>query len=46
MDRIDSNKDYTKDNIQLTCKLANMMKHELSHEQFIKLCHIVGENNE
>ena len=41
IDRIDSNKGYTKDNIQLVDKRINMMKGVLSDEEFIKLCNLV-----
>lgn len=36
VDRIDSNKNYTKDNIQLVCAMANRMKMDLSNEDFIE----------
>lgn len=37
IDRINSNKGYTKDNIQLVNKLANQAKSNLTHKEFLKL---------
>jgi hypothetical protein len=36
VDRIDSDKHYTKDNIQLVCAMANRMKMDLANEDFIQ----------
>ena len=44
LDRIDSNKDYTIDNIQLVCVPINRMKLDYSEEQFINLCSLVAQN--
>lgn len=44
LDRIDSNKGYTKDNIQLVHKDVNMMKKEYDQEYFIKICQLIAEN--
>lgn len=44
IDRIDSNKGYTTDNVQLVHKKLNMMKGTLSNEEFIELCTAVSEN--
>jgi hypothetical protein len=41
VDRIDSNKDYTKDNIQLVGAIINRIKSDLSNDQFIDLCNMV-----
>lgn len=38
LDRIDSSKGYTKDNVQWVHKWLNMMKCNLSEKQFIELC--------
>lgn len=45
VDRIDSNKGYTKDNVELVDKRINMMKGSLSNEEFIKLCTLVADYN-
>lgn len=45
IDRIDSSKGYTMDNIQLVDKKINMMKGTLSNEEFIDLCKKVAEYN-
>jgi hypothetical protein len=44
IDRIDSSKPYTKDNIQLVCRAANYAKHTLSQDDFIQLCKEVVAN--
>jgi len=41
LDRIDSTKGYTKDNVQWTLKKINMMKQSLSQKEFIELCKMV-----
>lgn len=38
LDRIDSKKGYTKDNIQIVHKHINLMKKELSNIEFINIC--------
>lgn len=43
LDRIDSNGHYTKDNIQWIHKQINIMKNDLSDEEFIKLCCLVAD---
>jgi len=43
IDRIDSSKGYSKDNIQLVHKDVNMMKQSFSQEQFIKVCKSVAD---
>jgi len=45
LDRIDSSKHYTVDNIQLVCKAINRMKLDHTEEQFIQLCRLVAENS-
>jgi hypothetical protein len=37
-DRIDSNKGYTKDNLQFVCNRVNAMKNNMSMEQFVDFC--------
>jgi len=41
VDRIDSNKGYTKDNIQLVCAIINRMKTDLEDKEFINLCETI-----
>ena len=38
LDRIDSNKGYTEDNVQWVHKTINLMKRDLTQEQFINWC--------
>lgn len=45
LDRIDSSRGYTKDNIQWVHKSINIAKNSLSQSDFIYLCHLVAENN-
>lgn len=45
VDRIDSSKNYTKDNIQFVHKDINKMKMNLSQKQFIEYCRAVSQNN-
>lgn len=45
IDRIDSIKSYTHDNIQLVSNIVNSMKWHLPQEKFIELCTIVANNN-
>lgn len=45
VDRIDSNKGYEVDNIQLVDKRINLMKGSLSNEEFIQLCTAVADYN-
>jgi len=46
VDRIDSSKDYTIDNIQLVCVIVNRMKLFLEDDQFLLLCGAIKEHNE
>lgn len=41
IDRIDSSKGYTMDNIQLVCDMVNMIKKDMNNEEFIGLCKAV-----
>nr|QBK88574.1 MAG: uncharacterized protein LCMiAC01_02510 [Mimivirus LCMiAC01] len=43
VDRIDSNKDYVIDNIQLVCAFVNRAKMDLADNDFIKLCHDISK---
>jgi hypothetical protein len=45
LDRIDSNKGYTKDNVQWVHKTINMMKNKLSMDEFTEWCKLVAKNN-
>jgi hypothetical protein len=44
LDRVDSSKDYTVDNIQLVCVPINRMKLDYTEDQFIELCRLVTHN--
>ncbi len=46
LDRIDSKKGYTIDNVQWVHKDINRMKSSLKQNYFIKLCKLIYENNE
>lgn len=41
VDRIDSTKGYSKENVQLVCMAANQMKNDLSMEEFLEMCEAV-----
>jgi hypothetical protein len=41
VDRIDSDKGYEKDNIQLVCAIINRMKTDLTDQEFIEFCKAV-----
>lgn len=45
IDRIDSNKGYTKDNIQLVCAIINRMKTDLDEKEFLLLCNDIALAN-
>lgn len=45
LDRIDSGKDYTIDNIQWVHKVVNIMKNTLSNNDFIWFCKNITNNN-
>lgn len=42
IDRQDPGKGYTKDNVNLVCLKVNYMKRDISHEDFIQFCKIIG----
>jgi hypothetical protein len=43
IDRIDSSKSYTPDNIQLVCHIVNLMKHNLTTAQLVDWCRKITE---
>jgi hypothetical protein len=45
VDRIDSSKGYTKDNIQWVDKNINRMKSNFSSDQFVNMCSLVSNNS-
>lgn len=42
-DRIDSDGNYTVDNIQIVCDAVNVMKQDLKQAEFVKFCRLVVE---
>lgn len=45
LDRIDSNKGYEIGNVQFVSTCINYMKHNMSHEDTLKLCKIIAKHN-
>lgn len=45
LDRIDSDKGYTKDNVQWVHKLINIMKQDMKDEEFIEWCKLITKEN-
>ena len=45
LDRIDSTKGYTKNNIQWVHKTINKMKNVLHDEEFIQWCNLIANYN-
>lgn len=45
LDRIDSSKGYTKENVQWVHKDVNMMKRIYTQEYFIKMCKLISDNS-
>jgi hypothetical protein len=45
VDRIDSNKGYTKNNVQLVCMAINQMKSDMSIEELLYFCEHIVYNN-
>ena len=43
IDRIDNNKGYTRDNVQLVTWYVNKVKGHLDNDEFIKLCRTVNK---
>ena len=46
IDRIDSKLGYEVGNVQLVCRMANVAKHDLETQEFIKMCRAVVEFND
>jgi hypothetical protein len=46
LDRIDSSKYYTKDNVQWIHKDVNKMKNSFNQSYFINMCKLISSNNE
>jgi hypothetical protein len=46
IDRIDSSKGYTKDNVQLVCSVVNRIKSDLSLEELYNVCKLIINNYE
>lgn len=42
LDRIDSSKGYTTDNIQFVSAAVNFMKHSLNHKEMVTLCSFIS----
>lgn len=45
VDRIDSSKGYTKDNIVIVYKAVNLIKQDIDEEKFINYCYLISEKN-
>lgn len=45
LDRIDSSRGYTKDNVQWVHKWINIMKGAIHNTDFISICHLISKNN-
>jgi hypothetical protein len=45
VDRIDSQKNYSKNNIVLCCHIVNIMKQSMTHDEFIGWCKKISVNN-
>lgn len=43
LDRIDSSKGYTEDNVQWVHKIVNLMKQSLSDKEFVKWCKLIAK---
>lgn len=44
LDRIDSKKGYIKGNVQWVYKKINILKNELSHDEFLELCNMIAKH--
>ena len=45
IDRIDSSKGYIEGNVQWVHKKVNIMKQDMTHENFLELCRLIAEAN-
>lgn len=45
IDRIDSSIGYLKGNIQLVCRIVNLMKSDMSSKEFYLWCNMISKNN-
>ena len=45
LDRIDSSQGYTEDNVQLVCRIVNIMKNDLSVDEFVGWCKLIEVHN-
>ena len=45
VDRKDNEKDYSKDNVRLTCLIANLARNIFSDDDVVKFCHEVAKSN-
>lgn len=45
LDRIDSNKDYTRDNVQWVLKEVNVSKNNMTDEEYIEVCKAVVKHH-
>lgn len=45
LDRIDCSKPYTEDNVQWIHKKINFMKHIMTNEELIQICHTISDYN-
>jgi hypothetical protein len=43
LDRLDSSKGYTSDNVVFCCSFVNYMKNDLTYDQFIYSCHLIAQ---
>lgn len=46
IDRIDSGKGYTRENVQLVHKNVNIMKNAFNQDYFVQTCKLIAKNNE
>jgi hypothetical protein len=45
LDRIDSQKGYTEDNVQFVCTIVNYIKQRFTEEQFFSFCSLITQQN-